>query len=244
MPKPLRVLVIDIGGSNVKLLLSGCKEVRKFRSGAGLTPSQLVRGTRQTARDWRYDAISIGYPGVIKNNRIVEEPQNLGNGWVEFDLRKAMGKPVRIINDAAMQALAHACNGRVLFIGLGTGVGSALVEKKTVIPLELNHLRFTRSRPLELVLSKRGMHELGVKAWTDAVAEMAKVLRKAFLPDVFVLGGGASKNLLRLPKGAVRGWNSDAFVGGLRLWGQAPPDGIIPMSETEKLWRTKLGKSK
>jgi predicted NBD/HSP70 family sugar kinase len=237
---PLRVLVIDIGGSNVKLMLSGHGEVRKFPSGPGLTPVQLWRGTVATAHGWHFDAISIGYPGVVRDNRIVEEPQNLGRGWTTFQFAKRFGCPVKIINDAAMQALAHARKGRVLFLGLGTGVGSALVENGAVLPLELNHLRYSRGECLEQVLSKSGAKRLGPEAWAEAVREMVEMLRKAFIPDLVVIGGGAAKKLPGHPDGVKLGWNSDAFVGGLRLWGQTPERGIIPKSRTELHWRRKV----
>jgi polyphosphate glucokinase len=240
MSKPLRVLVIDIGGSNVKLMLSGHEEVRKFASGPGLTPARLLAGTRCAVRGWQFDAVSIGYPGVVRANRIVEEPQNLGHGWTTFRYAERFGKPVKIINDAAMQALAHARKGRVLFLGLGTGVGSALLENGAVLPLELNHLRFSRSERLEEVLSKSGAKRLGREGWQQAVEETVEMLRKAFIPDLIVLGGGAAKKLPRLPEGVKLGWNSDAFVGGLRLWGQAPEGGIVPKSDTEKEWRRKV----
>jgi predicted NBD/HSP70 family sugar kinase len=240
MTKPLCVLVIDIGGSNVKLMLSGNAEVRKVPSGPDLTPARLLSGTRRAAHGWQFDAVAIGYPGVVKAGRIVEEPQNLGRGWTTFRFSERFGRPVKIINDAAMQALAHARKGRVLFIGLGTGVGSALVENGHVLPLELNHLRFSRNERLEEVLSKSGAKRLGREAWQAAVEESVEMLRKAFIPELIVLGGGAAKKLTRLPEGVKLGWNSDAFVGGLRLWGQSPAKGIIPKSSTEREWRRKV----
>jgi polyphosphate glucokinase len=244
MSRPLRVLVIDIGGSNVKLMLSGLEEVRKFSSGPDLTPAQLLSGTKKTVHGWQFNVISIGYPGVVRANRIAEEPQNLGRGWTTFRFTERFGKPVKIINDAAMQALAHARRGRVLFIGLGTGVGSALVENGTVLPLELNHLRFARTECLEEVLNKSGAKRLGRDAWAEAVEESVEMLRKAFIPDLIVLGGGAAKKLPHLPAGVKLGWNSDAFVGGLRLWGQSPEHGIVPKSDTELAWRRKINARK
>lgn len=224
----------------MKLMLSGHAEVRKFSSGGDLTPARLLVGTRRAARGWQFDAVSIGYPGVVRNNRIAEEPQNLGRGWTTFQFAKRFGRPVKIINDAAMQALAHTRRGRVLFLGLGTGVGSALVEDGRVLPLELNHLRFSRSECIEEILSKRGAKRLGEQEWAGAVAESVEMLRKAFIPDLIVIGGGAAKKLPRLPDGVKLGWNSDAFVGGLRLWGQTPERGIVPKSQTELLWRRKV----
>jgi hypothetical protein len=221
--KPKRVLVIDVGGSNVKVMATGQKGRVKIRSGQMMTAAQMVREVRKAVRDWKFDAVSVGYPGLVRANRPVAEPQNLGGGWRRFNFERAFNCPVRILNDAAMQALAHARAGRVLFIGLGTGFGSAMIEDGQPIPLELCQLRYSRQRTVEDILGKRGVKTLGASRWEDAVHRVVGTLREAFIPDVTVIGGGNAKKLKVLPPGCIRGENADAFIGGFRLWGLDMP---------------------
>lgn len=220
--RPRNILVVDIGGSNVKLMATGRKERLKFASGPLLTPAQMVRTACRLTRGWTYDAVAIGYPGPVTDHRPTVEPHNLGRGWVRFDFARAFRKPVKIINDAALQALGYGQTGRVLFLGLGTGFGSALVIDGRVVPLELCQLRFSRHRTIEDVIGKRGFKGLGQKRWEKAVFDTVAMLRAAFLPDTVVIGGGNGKKLINLPPGCRRGDNRHAYFGGLRVWGLEP----------------------
>ena len=212
------ILVVDVGGTNVKILASGQKVVRKLPSGPGLTPSRMASGVRRLAAGWKYDALAIGFPGPVAAGRPLAEPKNLARGWVKFDYAKAFGKPVKMINDAAMQALGSFQGGRMLFLGLGTGLGSALVSDGAVSPLELAHLPYKKGRTFEDYLGLRGLERLGKKKWTKAVHDAAERLRAAMQADYIVLGGGNAKKLKRLPPGTRLGANSNAFLGGFRLW--------------------------
>jgi polyphosphate glucokinase len=214
----MRVLVIDVGGSHVKLLATGATEPRRFDSGEHLTPERLVSQVRELAEDWDYDAVSLGYPGEAGPEGPISEPGNLGPGWVGYDFGAAFGHPVRVINDAAMQALGAYSRGRMLFLGLGTGLGSALVAERVVIPLELGCLPFGSDETLFDRLGKAGREKHGTAAWSNAVAETAAVLRKAFVVDEVVLGGGHAEEVDPLPDHVRRGGNEDAFAGGFRLW--------------------------
>ena len=216
----MRVLVVDIGGTNVKILATGEKTPRKFPSGPKLTPWKMVAAVKELAGDWKYDAVAIGYPGQAKNGRITAEPHNLGRRWVGFDFRAAFGRPVRIINDAAMQALGSYKRGLLLFLGLGTGLGAALVADGVVIPMELAHLAFKNST-YEDYVGLRALQRLGRKKWRKHVAYGVTRLIQALLPDDVVLGGGNTKKLKKLPVGCRPGDNADAFVGGFRLWHDA-----------------------
>ena len=214
------VLVIDIGGTHVKLLATGQDEPVKFASGPALTPGQMVAGVRKLARGLKYQAISMGYPGLVLHGRVVAEPHNLGRGWVHFDYRAALGRPVKIINDAAMQALGSYKGGKMLFLGLGTGLGSALIVDGIVEPMELGHLPY-RKGTYEDYVGQRGLEQRGKKKWRRHVAEVVAGLIAALEPDDVVLGGGNVRKLKELPAGCRAGDNANAFVGGARLWEQA-----------------------
>ena len=212
------VLAIDIGGTNVKLLATGIKEVRKIPSGPKLTAAQMASQVKSTVKDWDFDTISIGYPGPVVQGRPLREPHNLAPGWVKFDYRKAFGKPVKIINDAAMQALGSYRKGRMLFLGLGTGLGSSMIVDGVLQPMELAHLPYKKGRSYEDYLGKRGMDRLGKKKWQKNVFEVVNQLRQAMQADDVVLGGGNAKKLENLPPGVRLGSNDNAFLGGFRMW--------------------------
>ena len=213
----MKILTIDIGGTGVKILATGETAPRKFPSGPTLTPPEMVAGVKELAADWTYDAISIGYPGVITNERIANEPHNLGYGWRDFDFAAAFGCPVKLINDAAMQALGSYEGGLLLFLGLGTGLGSALVADGVVVPMELAHLSY-RNATFEDYIGLRGIERLGKKKWRRHVDLVLRRFIDAFIPNEVVLGGGNAKKLKELPPGCRLGSNAYAFVGGFRLW--------------------------
>jgi polyphosphate glucokinase len=215
---PTSILVIDVGGTKIKILAAGQTEPRKAPSGKGFTPAKLVETARGLAHDWTYDAISVGYPGLAGIQGPRSEPGNLGPGWVGFDFAAAFGKPVKLINDASMQALGSYEGGRMLFLGLGTGLGSTLITGNVIIPLELGQLLFDKNRTLNDVVSRRGLEQLGKKEWRDAVNRAITALMRAFIADYVVLGGGNAKNVKELPPGVRRGHNLTAFRGGMRLW--------------------------
>jgi hypothetical protein len=212
-----KVLVIDIGGSNVKLMISRA-ERRKFKSGRKLTPRAMVAQIIPLVADWEFDAVSLGFPSPVRNGRIVSEPKHLGKGWVGFDFGKALGQPVRIINDAAMQALGSYHGRRMLFLGLGTGLGSALVWDKFVLPLELGDLPYRNGSIIEDYLGEAGQARIGEKAWQRDVQHALVQLKKSLIADYVVLGGGNAKELNEIPKGIELGHNRNAFLGGVRLW--------------------------
>ncbi len=214
----VKVLVVDIGGNNVKLLASGRSEVRKLPSGPGLTPGRMVAAIRRLTATWSYRAVAIGFPGQVRAGRIVTEPVNLGRGWVRYDFRRGFGRPVRIVNDAVMQALGSYRKGRLLFLGLGTGLGAALVLEGLAQPLEIAHLPYRAGKSYEDFLGKRGLDRAGKKRWRRLVFEIVPRLREAFQVDEVVLGGGNSKLLRVLPIGCRRGDNKNAFAGGFRLF--------------------------
>jgi hypothetical protein len=222
--KKKKVLVIDIGGSNVKLMISDRVKRRKFPSGPGLTPRRFVTETKKAVTDWKFDAVAIGFPAPVIKGKIAVEPKNLGNGWTRFDFRKAFGKPVRVMNDAAMQALGSYHGGRMLFLGFGTGLGSALLWDQTVLSLELGDLAFVDGT-LEDWLSDDGMDALGEEAWEAEVLEVVPAMKKAFIADYIVLGGGNAKRIERLPRGVELGHNRNAYAGGVRLWQTDPRTG-------------------
>src|SRR5215475_6287653 len=195
MLPPATILVIDIGGSKVKILATGETTPRTCRSGKRLTPDQMVAAVQELAEDWTYEAISIGYPGVVGARGPASEPGNLGSGWVGFNFAAAFDRPVRIINDAAMQALGNYEGGRMLFLGFGTGLGSALIADRVIVPLELGHLRYGSGEKLGEVLGDRGLKRYGLKFWRRVVEEISPVFMSAFLADYVVLGGGNSKKL-------------------------------------------------
>ena len=216
------VLVIDIGGTHVKILATGQKEKREFPSGPTLTAQQMVEGVKQLARDWKYEVVSIGYPGVVLHNRVVAEPHNLGTGWVGFDFGRAFGHPVRVLNDAAMQALGSYTNGKMLFLGLGTGLGSTLIVDGIVEPMELGHLPYRKST-YEKYVGLRGLKRFGKKKWRWYVADVIRKLTAALEPDEVVLGGGNAKLLKPVPADCRLGDNDNAFLGGFRVWEHGTP---------------------
>ena len=216
-----RILVIDIGGTHVKLMISRAKK-RKFKSGPKLTPREMVKQIKVEIERWKYDAISIGFPSPVRDGRILAEPKHLGKGWVGFNFEKALGKPVRIVNDAALQALGSYHGGRMLFLGLGTGLGSTLVLGEMVFPLELGDLPYCDDRIIEDFLGKPGIAELGEKEWERIVMGAVAQLKKSFIADYVVLGGGSTKKLSELPEGAEQGHNRNAYLGGVRLWQTDP----------------------
>jgi polyphosphate glucokinase len=216
---PRRILTVDIGGSNVKILVTGQAEPRRRRSGKMLTPSKLVEIVHELAGDWEYDAVSIGYPGLVGKEGPSSEPGNLGPGWVGFDFRAALDRPIRMVNDAAMQALGSYEGGSMLYLGLGSGLGSALITNGEVSALELGCLRYDGDQTLGDALGNLGLERLGKRAWRQIVSETAATMMKAFLVQSVVLGGGNAKKLKPdLPHGVRLGHNLTAFRGGFRLW--------------------------
>ena len=223
----MNVLVIDIGGNNVKILATGQNESRKFPSGPTLTPKQMVAGVKKLARDWKYDAVSIGYPGMVVRNRLLAEPHNLGRGWMGFDFEAAFKRPVKVVNDAAMQALGSYKGGKMLFLGLGTGLGSAMIVDGIIEPMELAHLSYKKGT-YEDYVGARSLEKRGKKKWRGQVAEVVKRLIAALEPDDVVLGGGNVRKLKVLPKACRvcrEGDNANAFLGGFRLWEKADKRG-------------------
>jgi polyphosphate glucokinase len=214
----MKVLAIDVGGTHVKILATGQTEKRAFESGAGLTAAQMVAGVKKLAKGWEYDVVSVGFPGPVMHNRPVLEPHNLGRGWVGFDYDKAFGQPVRVLNDAAMQALGSYKGGRMLFLGLGTGLGSAMVIDGRVEPMELAHLPYKKGHTFEDYVGLRGLKHRGKAKWRKDVAEVVERFRVALQPEYIVLGGGNAKKLKQLPEGCELGDNANAFIGGFRLW--------------------------
>jgi polyphosphate glucokinase len=228
MPNPQRkILVIDVGGTHVKVLATGQKEPVKIPSGPDMTAKKMVGAVRAAAKDWDYDVVSIGYPGPVVHGRPLTEPHNIGGGWVGFDFRKAFGRPVKLVNDAAMQALGIYRGGRMLFLGLGTGLGSAMIVDGILEPMEVAHLPYKKGRTYEDYLGIRGLKRMGKKKWRRRVAKIAEKLKAALEADYVVLGGGNAKLLKTLPPGSRRGDNSTAFAGGFRLWA-APELKAIP----------------
>ena len=212
-----KILVIDVGGTHVKLMISRSKK-RKFDSGPKMTPREMVTQIKPLLTEWNFDAVSIGFPSPMRDGRILSDPKHLGKGWVGFDFEKALGKPVRVINDAAMQALGSYRGRRMLFLGLGTGLGSALIWEKTVLPLELGDLPYRNGSVIEDYLGKPGLAELGEKTWQRDVEHALVQLKRSLIADYVVLGGGNAKKLDELPEGVERGHNRNAFLGGIRLW--------------------------
>jgi polyphosphate glucokinase len=225
----MNVLAIDVGGTNIKLLATGHETRRKFPSGPKMTAKQMVEEARKVAADWDYKVVSIGYPGIVLDNRILSEPHNLGKGWAGFNFERAFGCPVRIINDAAMQALGSYKGGRMLFLGLGTGLGSAMIIDGQLQPMELAHLPY-RKGTYEDYVGLRGIQRFGKKKWRDYVADVVEKLTSALEPDDVVLGGGNVKFLKTLPPRSRAGNNSNAFIGGYRLWDDThePPSHPTP----------------
>jgi polyphosphate glucokinase len=219
----MNVLVVDVGGTHVKILATGQTEHRRFASGPKLTAEQMVAGVQGLVGDWRYDVVTIGYPGPVLHGRPVAEPHNLGPGWVGFDYEAAFGHPVKVVNDASMQAMGSYHGGKMLFLGLGTGLGSTLIVDGVVEPMELGNLPYKKGT-FEDYVGIRGLDRLGKKKWRQHVADVVARLIAALEPDDVVLGGGNVKKLKELPSGCRPGDNADAFLGGFRLW-EEPPDG-------------------
>jgi predicted NBD/HSP70 family sugar kinase len=212
-----KILVVDIGGTYVKLLMSRRVE-REFVSGPRMGPAEFVDRFKQTVRGWNFDVVSIGFPAPMRNGRIIRDPKHLGKGWVRFNFSRALRIPVRVVNDAAMQALGSYNGGRMLFLGLGTGLGSALLWDKTLMPLELGDLPYADGHIIENYLGIPGLERLGEKKWKREVAYAVTQLKKSFIADYVVLGGGLVHRFSRLPRGIERGRNENALPGGIRLW--------------------------
>ena len=212
------ILVIDVGGTNIKVLATGQKEPVKIPSGPKMTPKQMVKDVRAATSGWKYDGVSMGYPGPVIHGHPLTEPHNLGAGWVGYDFTKAFGRPIKIVNDAAMQALGIYHGGKMLFLGLGTGLGSAMIVNGIVEPMEIAHLPYKNGRTFEDYLGIRGLKRLGKKRWRRHVTKVVERLKAALEADYVVLGGGNSKLLKTIPPGCELGNNSSAFTGGFRLW--------------------------
>jgi polyphosphate glucokinase len=213
----VNVLVIDVGGTHVKILMTGKRAHREFASGPALTAAQMTAGVKELAEDWKYDVVVMGYPGPVSHGRPVAEPHNLGPGWVSFDYVRAFARPVKISNDAAMQALGAYRGGKMLFLGLGTGLGSTLIVEGIVEAMELGHLPY-RNKTYEDYVGLRGLRKFGKRRWREYVNDVVERLVAALEPEDVVIGGGNAALLERLPAGARRGDNADAFAGGFRLW--------------------------
>jgi polyphosphate glucokinase len=227
---PSRILVVDIGGTHLKVMASGETQPRKRPSGPELTPSKMVTAVKRLAKGWKYDAVSIGFPGPAGRAGPLSEPGNLGKGWVGFDFAAAFDAPVKVANDAAMQALGSYDGGRMLFVGLGTGLGGALIADRAIVPMELSELPWRRTREtLGDVLSARGLERSGIRQWRKVVDAVGARLMKVFLADYVVLGGGNANRLKELPQGLRLGHNLTAFRGGFRLW-HLPE---VPLTSTE-----------
>jgi predicted NBD/HSP70 family sugar kinase len=213
-----KILVIDVGGTHVKVRVSGSREERRIVSGSSMTAARMVRAVKGLVKDWDFDVISLGYPGIVIRGRPVHEPYNLGGGWVGCDFAKAFGRPVKIVNDAAMQALGSYHGGCMLFLGFGSGLGSAMIVDGILEPMELAHLPYRNGRTYEDYVGDRALKRLGKKKWRRYVADVVERLKNALEAEYVVLGGGNSKNLKDLPAGVELGDNRNAFIGGIRLW--------------------------
>jgi hypothetical protein len=219
-----KTLVVDIGGTHVKLMMQRNKH-RAFDSGSRMGPKDFIKRLKANTRDWKFENISIGFPAPIRDGKVIRNPKHLGKGWLDFNFRKSLGKPVQVINDAAMQALGSYHGKRMLFLGLGTGLGSALLLENLLFPLELGDLPYRDRDIVENFLGIPGIKRLGLKKWQREVIFAVKQLKKSFIADYVVLGGGNVHRFGRLPKGIERGKNENAFLGGLRLWEKNPRTG-------------------
>jgi polyphosphate glucokinase len=218
-----KVLAIDIGGTHVKILATGRRTKREVESGPTMTAQHMVDNVKKLADGWDYDVISIGYPGPVVHNKPMLEPANLAKGWCGFDFEAAFGRPVKVVNDALMQAIGAYEGGRMLFLGLGTGLGSAMIVDNVAQPLELAHMPYKKGHTFEDYVGLRGLEKRGKKKWRQEVFDVVEHLKAALLPDYIVIGGGNVKLLKELPSGARRGDNADAFPGGFKLWAK---DGV------------------
>ena len=232
----MKVLMIDIGGSNVKFMNSRGGEMRRLKSGPELTADEMVHGVLAQTGDWEYDKISIGFPGLLHHGRPSREPLNLGGGWLNYDFEGAFGKPVRMINDAAMQALGNYVHGRLLFLGFGTSIGTSIIADDVVIPVEVGMIRMSRKETFVDRLSKAALKEHGVEVWAEAVHEAVELMQDVFNPRDTVLGGGNTKLLETLPRGCRPTDNASAYVGALRLWEEADMC-AVPGETTWKIQR-------
>jgi len=214
----MKILVVDVGGTHVKILATGQREHRQADSGPAMTARGMVSAVKRLSAGWSYDHVTVGYPGPVVHGHVVAEPHNLGGGWVGFDFRRAFGRPVKLINDAAMQALGGYRRGRMLFLGLGTGLGSALIIDGLLEPMELGHLPYKKGRTFEDYVGIRGLERYGKKRWRKHVLDVIARLRTALEPDEIVIGGGNAKKLTDLPRRTRLGDNANAFLGGFRLW--------------------------
>jgi polyphosphate glucokinase len=220
----MQILVVDVGGTHVKFLVTGQEQHRQFDSGPEMTAEQMVAGVLDATKDWTYSGVSIGYPGPVLRGQLVSEPHNLGSGWVGFDFTTAFHCPVKVLNDAAMQALGSYQGGKMLFLGLGTGLGSAMIMDGILQPMELGHLPY-RKRTFEDYIGERGLERMGKVRWRRHVAKIVEQLVAALAPDEVVLGGGNVRKLKELPPACRAGDNANAFLGGFRLWDQADQTG-------------------
>ncbi len=214
----MKILVIDVGGTHVKVRATSHKQRMEILSGPKMTANKMVAAVRKIVAGWKYDVITIGYPGPVLHGHIVSEPHNLGHGWIKFNFKKAFGRPVKIINDAAMQALGSYEGKRMLFLGLGTGLGSTMIVDSVLEPMELAHLPYKKGRTYEDYVGLAGLKRLGKKKWRRHVNDVVKQLKTALEADYVVLGGGNARLLKKLPPGCELGDNANAFRGGLRLW--------------------------
>jgi predicted NBD/HSP70 family sugar kinase len=231
--KTKKVLVVDVGGTHVKVLATGHRQERKILSGLTMTASKMVEDVKRVTKDWEYDVVSIGYPGPVIHGRPLREPYNLGGGWVGFDFVKAFGCPVKVTNDAAMQALGSYQGGRMLFLGLGAGLGSAMIVDGILVPMELGHLPYKNGKTYEDYIGVAGLKRLGKEKWLRQVADVVERLKDALEPDYIVLGGGNVNRIKNLPPATRRGNNRNAFIGGFRLW-QKKTTSPSPKKEKEK----------
>jgi polyphosphate glucokinase len=217
----LKILVIDVGGTRVKLLASGARERRRFDSGRSMTPAKLVTAVKRRTSDWSFNVITLGYPGLVIHGRIAAEPRNLGGGWLGFDFSRAFGHPVRIVNDAAMQALGSYDGGNMLFLGLGTGLGTTMIRDGVLIPLELAHLPYRRGKTYEEYVGDRAYRSMSKRKWRKHVLAIIDLFVAALVVDYVVLGGGNARHMKSLPRNVRVGSNANAFKGGFRLWEQS-----------------------
>jgi polyphosphate glucokinase len=239
----MNVLVVDVGGTHVKILATGQDAPRKFSSGPKLTAKAMVSKVKRLAAKWKYDVVSIGYPGPVLRNHPVVEPHNLGRGWVGFDFEAAFGCPVKVVNDAAMQALGSYKGGKMLFLGLGTGLGSTLVVDSIVEPMELGHLPYKKAT-YEDYVGERALERVGKKKWRKNVADVIERLIAALEPEDVVLGGGNVKKLKVLPPGCRAGDNASAFVGGFRLWNHAHKPRAAARAKSARRAKKVLGRNR
>lgn len=217
----MKILMIDVGGTNVKFMCERGGEMRKIKSHPAMSAEEMTEGVIADVSDWTFEAVSIGYPGLLRKGRPVRDPLNLGEGWLNFDYEKAFGKPVRLINDAAMQALGNYVHGRLLFLGFGTSIGTCVIADDTVLPIETGLIKLSKNARLIDKISKEALKEDGIKTWLEAVHESIELLRDVFQPDEIVLGGGNAKLIDPLPADCRPVGNASAYVGAERLWEEA-----------------------